>query len=129
MRRHIFDENIPASAMQTVRQKVSSVAQIGQDWGSSGWLDVEQILPHLHRSRATFHTLDAGFFKRRYGHRSYCLVYYDIPEAEIGDWVVKLLRHRSFRAHGQRLGKVIKVNPSKIAYWELHEQKMKEIEW
>jgi len=65
MRRHVFDENFPASAMQVVRQKVASVVQIGQDWGESGWLDVEQILPKLHGLKVTFHTLDAGLFKRR----------------------------------------------------------------
>ena len=97
IRRHIFDENFPASAVQAVRQKVASVAQVGQDWGASGRLDVEQIFPQLHGSRATFHTLDAGLFKRRYGHRGYCLVYYDVPEAELGDWVIKVLRHRRFR--------------------------------
>jgi hypothetical protein len=47
MSRHIFDENFPASAMQIIRQKVASVAQVGQDWGESGWLDFEEILPHL----------------------------------------------------------------------------------
>ena len=129
MRRHIFDENFPAPAVQVIRQKVASVAQVGQDWGESGWLDMEQILPQLHGSRATFHTLDSGLFKRRYGHRSYCLVYYDVPEAELGDWVIKFLRHRSFRTHAQRLSKVVKVSPSKLAHWEFHEPRIKEIEW
>ena len=129
MKRHILDENFPVSAVQSVRRKVASVTQVGGDWGESGWLDVEQILPHLHGSRATFHTFDAGLFKRRYGHRDYCLVFYDVPEAELGDWVVKFLRHRSFRTHAQRLGKVIKVSSSKLAYWELHAPRVKNIEW
>jgi hypothetical protein len=45
MRRQIFDENFPAFAIQAIRQQVASVVQVGQDWGESGWLDVEQILP------------------------------------------------------------------------------------
>jgi hypothetical protein len=129
MRRHIFDENFPASAVQALRQKVPSVAQVGQDWGKSGWRDVEQILPQLHGSRATFHTLDAGLFKRRYGYRDYCLVYYDVPEGELAHWVLRFLRHRQFNTHAKRLGKVIKVSPAKIAYWELHEPQLKEVEW
>ncbi len=129
MRRHIFDENFPASAVQVVRQKVVSVAQLGQDWGVSGWLDVEQIFPQLHGSRATFHTLDAGLFKRRYSHRDYCLVYYDVPEAELAYWVLKFLRHRQFNTHAKRLGKVVKVSPAKLAYWALHEPRMKQLEW
>ena len=128
MKRHILDENFPALAVQALRLKVASVAQVRQDWGESGWLDME-LLPQLHGSKATFHTLDAGFFKRRYGHQSYCLVYYDVSEAELEDWVVKFLRHPSFKTHTQRLGKVIRVSPSKLACWELHHPQMKEIEW
>jgi hypothetical protein len=127
--RHIFDENFPAFAMQLIRQKITSVTQVGQDWGESGWLDVEQILPHLHGLKVTFHTLDAGLFKRRYAHSSYCLVHYDVPEAELGDWVIKFLRHHNFKTHTQRLGKVIKVKPSKLVYRELHGPRMKEVEW
>jgi len=129
MRRHIFDENFPAFAMQTIRQKVASVVQIGQDWGESGWLDVEEILPQLHGSRATFHTLDTGLFKRRYCHSSYCIVYYDVPEAGLEEWVIRFLRYHSFKTHAQRLGKVIRVSPSKLACWELYAPQMKKIEW
>jgi hypothetical protein len=127
--RHIFDENFPASAMHLIRQRIASVTQVGQDWGESGWLDVEQILPHLHGLKVTFHTLDAGLFKRRYTHSSYCLVYYDVPEAELGDWVIKFLRHHDFKTQAQRLGKVIKVKPSKLVYGELHAPRMKEVDW
>jgi hypothetical protein len=127
--RHIFDENFPALAMQAIRQKVASVVQIGQDWGESGWLDVEQILPHLHGLKVTFHTLDAGLFKRRYAHSSYCLVYYDVPEEILGTFVIKFLRHHSFKTHAQRLGRVIKVSPSKIAYCEFHRPQIKKIDW
>jgi len=127
--RHIFDENFPASAMQRIRHKITSVNQVGQDWGESGWLDIEQILPHLHGLRVTFHTLDAGLFKRRYAHPSYGLVYYDVLEAEVGDWVIKFLRHHNFKTHTQRLGKVITVKPSKIVYWELHAPQIQKIEW
>ncbi len=127
--RHIFDENFPAFAMHLIRQKIASVTQVGQDWGESGWLDVEQILPHLHGIKVTFHTLDAGLFKRRYVHSSYCLVYYEVPEAELGDWVIKFLRHHNFKTHAQRLGKVIKVKPSKLVYRELHMPRLKEVEW
>ena len=129
MKRQIFDENFPAFAMQAIRQQVASVVQVGQDWGESGWLDVEQILPQLHGSRATFHTLDGGLFKRRYGHESYCIVHYDVFEAELMDWVVKLLHHPHFKAHAQRLGNVIQVKPSKALYWEFHAPRIKEIAW
>lgn len=117
MKRQIFDENFPVFAMQAIRQRVASVVQIGQDWGENGWLDVEQILPQLHGSRATFHTLDGGLFKRRYAHGSYCLVHYDVLEADIVDWVIRFLHHPRFKSHVQRLGNVIQVKASKVLYW------------
>lgn len=129
MRRHIFDENFPAFAMQAIRQKVTSVAQIGQDWGESGWLDVEEILPHLHGSKVTFHTLDAGLFKRRYCHGSYCIVYYDVLEVELAGWVIKFLKHGHFKTQAHRLSKVIRISPAKLTYWELHASMMRKIEW
>jgi len=129
MKSHIFDENFPAFAMHTVRQKVASVVQIGQDWGENGWLDVEEILPQLHGSRATFHTLDAGLFKRRYCHGSYCIVYYDVLETELGKWVIKFLKHHNFRTQVQRLSKVIRISPTKLTYWELHAYAIRKTEW
>jgi len=56
--RHIFDENFPALAMQSIRQKITSVNQVGQDWGESGWLDIEQIFPHLHGLRVTLREIN-----------------------------------------------------------------------
>lgn len=129
MKRQIFDENFPAFAMKAIRQQVASVVQIGQDWGESGWLDVEQILPQLHGSRATLHTLDGGLFKRRYSHGSYCIVYYNVLEEELSDWVIKLLHHPRLKSNAQRLGNVIQVRPSKVLYWELHTSRIKEIAW
>lgn len=129
MKRHIFDENFPAGAMQKIREQISSVVQIGQDWGKSGWLDVEEILPQLHGTKATFHTLDGGFFKRRYRHESYGVVYYDVVEHEVEFWIIKFLRHRDFKTHAQRLGKIVKVAPAKLTVWALHQSQVMKIEW
>ena len=62
MKRHILDEHVIASHVEEIRKKIPSVTQIGIDWGESGWDDIEQIIPHLHHSKATFHTLDEDFF-------------------------------------------------------------------
>jgi hypothetical protein len=129
MKRHIFDEHCRRSQLTVVRTKVRSVAQVGHDWGERGWSDRNQIIPHLHGSGATFHTQDIGFFDGRLRHADYCLVCYDVPPGELAQWVLKFLRHSEFNTHAKRLGKVIKVSPAKIAYWELHEPQLKEVEW
>src|SRR5438128_639881 len=119
MTRHIFDEDCPRTQVREIRRKVRSVAQIGEDCAEKGWKDRDQIIPYLHGSGTTFHTQDSGFFDSRLCHADYCLVYYDVPPGELTQWVLRLLRHDVFRTHRKRLGKVIKVGPSKIVYWEL----------
>lgn len=129
MSRHIFDENFSAPLMEIIRKKISSVAQVGKDWGQSGWKDRDQIIPHLHDSRATFHTLDSGFYDWRLCHRDYSLVYYDVPEADTIEWIIKFVNHRSFNTRAKRMGKVIKVNPLQITYWELKDHQYQAVQW
>lgn len=129
MSRHIFDENFSAPLMEIIRNKFSSVAQVGKDWGQSGWKDRDQIIPHLHDSRAIFHTLDSGFYDWRLWHRDYCLVYYNVPETEIIEWIFKFLHHRNFDTKAKRQGKVIKVHPTQITYWGLKDHQYKAIPW
>jgi hypothetical protein len=129
MSRHIFDENFSAPLIEIIRYKLSSVTQVGKDWGHSGWKDRDQIIPHLHGSGATFHTLDRGFYDWRLWHKDYCLVYYDVPEAEIIEWVFKFLNHRTFDTRAKRMGKVIKVLPAQITYWALKDHQFQLIQW
>jgi len=53
----------------------------------------------------------------------------NVPEAELGEWVGKFLKHYNFRTPAQQLGKVVRVSPSKLACWELHAPQMRKIEW
>lgn len=85
MSRHVLDENIRQSQVQQIRRQIASVAQVGVDWGRKGWDDLEQIIPHLHSTEATFHTQDSDYFNWRWCHRNYCLVYYDVPYNELAD--------------------------------------------
>ena len=129
MSRHIFDEHFSAPSMEIIRNKLSSVTQVGKDWGQSGWNDRNEIIPHLHGSGATFHTLDRGFYDWRLWHRDYCLVYYDLSETELIESIFKFINHHTFNTRAKRLGKVIKVNPFEITYWELNDHKFKTVQW
>ena len=63
------------------------------------------------------------------GMGDYSLVYYDVPEAEIIEWIIKFVNHCSFNTRAKRMGKVIKVNPFQITYWELKDHKFKTVHW
>ncbi len=129
MKRHILDEHVTAKHAAAIRRKVSSVAQLGVDWGETGWDDIEQIIPHLHHSKATFHTLDEDFFKRRFLHNDYCIVFYEIPINDFVKSVLNFLRHPLFNSHTKRLGKIIKVGLDNIIYWDIVDFKIHETKW
>jgi hypothetical protein len=128
--RHILDELVRAETRDELRRKRISAVQVGKGWGQSGWDDEEQLLPHLRGSRCTFHTQDEGFFKRRHRHRTYCIVcYVNITPERLSSWIVRFLRHREFNTHAKRLGRVIKVTPERIEYWEMGHEEKSLVEW
>jgi|GEM_PF-5439417 len=129
MKRHLLDEHVIARHAEEIQKKISSVNQIGVDWGEPGWDDIEQIIPHLHHSKTTFHTLDEDFFKRRLLHNDYCIVFYNIPIKNFVDSVLNFLHHPLFDSHAKRLGKIIKVSLNNIVYWDIVDHKIHETTW
>lgn len=129
MKRHILDEHIIASHVDQIRRKIPSIAQIGTDWGESGWDDIEQIIPHLHHSKATFHTLDEDFFKRRFLHNDYCIIFYDLSTKDFVEFFQKILKHHLFDTHAKRLGKIIKVSLTHLDYWDSADHQIHETSW
>jgi hypothetical protein len=129
MKRHLLDEHVIARHAEEIRKKIPSVAQIGIDWGETGWDDIEQIIPHLHHSKATFHTLDEDFFKQRFLHADYCIILYEVSLSDLVGCVVNLLRHPIFNTHANRLGKIIKVNLHYITYWDITDRKIHKLTW
>ncbi len=62
-------------------------------------------------NRPTFFTLDNDFYDRRLRHKRYCLVYLDVVEDEIAEFVYRVLHHRHFNTRAKRMGCVIRVTP------------------
>ena len=55
------------------------------------------IIRLLHEwNRATFFMRDDDFFARRLCHQGYCLVYLDVGDDEVAEFVRRILRHREF---------------------------------
>jgi hypothetical protein len=108
MSRQVLDELFDESVYEQLKARRMAIDKVGAGFGKTGWSD-EHILQALHGSGKTFHTRDHGFYRRSRVHSSYCIVYYDVPLAEMAAYVRRFLRHPQLKTHVQRLGKVIKV--------------------
>ena len=114
---NILDENVAESQRQRLRDRGLRIRQIGYDVGRKGIKDPE-IIPLLHRlRRSTLFTLDAGFHRRSRCHSTYCLVYLDVDDGEIADWVRRFFRHPEFDTLAKRLGTVVRVSSAGIRRW------------
>jgi hypothetical protein len=98
--------------------------------GLPSWDDEQEILRHLHRSKqVTFFTRDSDFFRYRLCHANYCLVVVDTTEVETSRSIQRFLRHPAFRTKSQRCGKVIKLSPHTIAWWEASKRGTHRLDW
>jgi len=117
MSRHVLDELFDEFIYEQLKARRIAIDKVGAGFGETGWLD-EHILQALHGSGKTFHTRDHGFYHRSHTHSSYCIVYYDVPLAEMATYIRRVLRHPQLNTHAKRLGKVIKVTTRRVEFWQ-----------
>jgi hypothetical protein len=116
----ILDENIGLEEKARLLARRVHVRQIGAEVGRIGMQDLEEIIPLLHSlGRPTFFTRDHDFYKPALRHPRYTLVLLDVDMDEVADYVRRFLRHPAFRTQAQRMGKVIRVRPTGLSWWEL----------
>ena len=126
---NILDENVPASQQALLRNKRIVLRQIGVDLGRMGMKD-DEIIPLLHElDRPTFLTLDGDFYDRRLCHAGYCLVHLDVEEELVAEYVRRLLRHREMNTKAKRMGCVIRVVPTGLNLWRIHQEEIVHLPW
>lgn len=125
----VLDENIPGDQCLLLEGKGVRFRKIGLDVGWNGMSDVD-IIPLLHElDRPTLFSRDEDYFGRELCHRSYCLVYLDIRERVIAEYVRRVLRHSELRTKAKRLGKVIRVHPTGLSIWKLYAENEVQLDW
>ena len=103
--------------------------QVGEGVGRVGMTD-ENVIALLHKRRSvTFFIRDVDYYKRKLCHARNCLVYLDTPQKRTAETIRRFLRHPQFRTRAQRLGKVIRVNPSGMHAWQLGANKVQFTPW
>jgi hypothetical protein len=73
--------------------------------------------------------LDHGFYHPTLLHQGYCLVFLDVWDDEVVDYIRRFLRHQAFRTRTQRLGKIVRVRPSGVSYWEVRQRGEHTLNW
>ena len=126
---NLLDENVPESQRSLLRSKRVSVRQIGQDIGRQGMKD-DEIISLLHElDRPTFFTLDGDFYDRRLCHEGYCLVYLDVEEEMVSEYIRRLLRYRALNSKAKRMGQIIRALPTGLTVWRIHEEQEGHLSW
>jgi hypothetical protein len=126
---NILDENIPESQRAQLRSQRIALRQIGLDLGRKGMKD-EEIISLLHQlDRPTFFTLDSDFYDRRLCHERYCLVHLDVEEDMVADYIRHFLRQRELNTKAKRIGRVIRLLPTGLALWRIHQEQESHLSW
>lgn len=77
----------------------------------------------------TFFTRDRDYYQADLPHAGYCLVFLDVAFDEAAAYIRRFLRHPAFRTQAQRMGKVIRVRPTGLSWWELGSATEHMISW
>lgn len=127
---NVLDENIIIPERERLREWKVHFRSIGVEVGRLGMKDREGIIPLLHTLlRPTLFTRDHGFYRPPLRHAGYCLVYLEVGADETAEYIRRFLRQRAFRSRAQRMGKVIRLRQTGISYWQVHEQKERDLGW
>lgn len=126
----ILDYNITRDQADLLKGWRIHVQRIGVDIGLPSWDDQQEILRYLHRSKqATFFTRDSDFFRQRFCHKKYCMVEVDMSDVETAKAIQRFLRHPRFNTKAKRCGKVIRLSPRKISWWEIGNRRQQYLIW
>ncbi len=90
----------------------------------------KDIIRELHQVRnATFITRDSDFYKRKWLHRGYCIIYLTCPENKVAEVATHVVRHSEFNTHAKRMGKVIRASSEGITYMQINLPEERTIAW
>ena len=125
----LLDENIPDDQQEEMERRGTPARKVGRDWGRKGMSD-EDILAALRPTKsATLITRDPDFYRREHCHACCCIALFVMEQSGVAEYAIKFLRHPGFRTHAKRMGKVVRVQASGIAYWERNSDCETAVSW
>jgi hypothetical protein len=126
---NVLDENLPECEQQQLCRWRIRVRHIGYDFARQGIKD-DQVIPLLHKlNRPTFFSRDGDYFNNKLCHAGYCLVFLDVDDVLVAEYVRRLLRHPAFNTRAKRLGRVIRLAPSGITFFAVRKNQEQHLSW
>jgi len=126
----VLDHNIAEDQSQLLRDWHIHFKQIGVEVGRPEWDDFQEIWRYLHRHKqTTFFTRDSDFFQPRLRHANYALIVIAAPIKETAAVIKRFLRHPEFKTKAKRCGKVIRLSPRVISWWEIGAEQQQDLLW
>ena len=126
---NVLDENIRDTQADYLRKIGLACRKIGSDLAARGTSDSDIIPLLLELKRPTFFTHDSDFWDARLCHSGYCLAYLEIKPRDAAGYIRRFLRHASFDTAGARMGKVVHIQTSGIAYYVAGSRKTHVARW
>ncbi len=125
----LLDEHVRDDQRALLRRAHIPFRQVGREVSLPGIQD-ENILPLLLRpKRPTLFTEDRDFFQRHFCHSHYCLVWLDVRNTLVADYIRRFLRHPGFHHHRQRMGRVMRVRPVGLDFWQIGSAQLHSTPW
>lgn len=121
MSQFIIDEQLLLDRVLLPIRKWASVRRI-DDLRPDEVIKDERIPSFLQQIKhSTFVTIDSGFWKSRYCHPQYCILYFSLRDDQQEQLPLKLRRLcqlTEFKTKNARMGKVARIGMNKIEWWE-----------
>ena len=126
---NVLDENIVAQQREQLKRWRIPFRRIGEHLAAYGTTD-ENLIPVLQRlKQPTLFTHDGDFFKERFSHLNYALVYLDVSDREIAQFLRRFLKHQAFDTQAKRLGLVARVRKSGVHFWRKGRPGLQTVKW
>jgi hypothetical protein len=99
-----------------------------------GELILDERVPEILRAQRapTFLTIDQGFWERTLADRTYCVLYFalrDEQQPQIHPLLRRVFRTPGFTSRAERMGKVARISPTGIDYWQLPLRALQHARW
>ncbi|MBI1926164.1 hypothetical protein HYR99_18170 [Candidatus Poribacteria bacterium] len=117
----ILDEHLDPEKMLPALRSWTTVQRI-VDVRPGEVIKDDRVLQLLHTlKQPTFVTIDDGFWDKNLRHPGYCILYFafsDDQQDQIPPLLRQLFRFDAFKTKRARMGKVARVHPTYVDYWQ-----------
>jgi hypothetical protein len=125
----VLDENVRLEQKAILAAWGIRARKIGPDLAAHGVGDADLITLLLTLSKPTFFTHDKDFWTPALLHSSYCLVWLDTEDVDAARYIRRFLRHVDFDTNAKRVGKVVRVHPDSLTFYDSAHGKAKQLGW